>query len=40
MDGGVDTARRRISLSLKQLTNPPAGYVSRERRDEYGEDEE
>src|SRR2546430_5929854 len=27
---GVDTARRRISLSLKQLTNPPTGYVSRE----------
>ena len=38
---GVDTARRRISLSLKQLTNPPAGYVSRERRDtDYDEEEE
>jgi small subunit ribosomal protein S1 len=38
---GVDTARRRISLSLKQLTNPPAGYVSRERKDtDYDEEEE
>jgi ribosomal protein S1 len=38
---GVDTARRRISLSLKQLTNPPNGYVGRERRDnEYDEEEE
>ncbi len=38
---GVDTARRRISLSLKQLTNPPAGYVSRERKDtDYDEEDE
>ena len=38
---GVDTARRRISLSLKQLTNPPAGYVSREHKDtDYDEEEE
>lgn len=29
---GVDTARRRISLSLKQLTNPPAGYTSSRER--------
>ena len=25
---GIDAARRRISLSLKQLSNPPAGYRS------------
>src|SRR4030081_2931405 len=38
---GIDTARRRVSLSLKQLTNPPAGYVSRERKDtDYDEEEE
>jgi len=38
---GVDTARRRISLSLKQLTNPPAGYVGRERKEtDYDEEEE
>jgi len=41
---GVDMARRRISLSLKQLTNPPAGYTSsRERTSpiyEADEDEE
>src|SRR5438552_11775954 len=38
---GVDTARRRISLSLKQLTNPPAGYVGRAARDtDYDEEEE
>ncbi|GAC1617761.1 MAG: 30S ribosomal protein S1 [Candidatus Dormibacteraceae bacterium] len=36
---GVDTARRRISLSLKQLTNPPAGYVSR-ARESYEDEEE
>ena len=28
---GVDTARRRISLSLKQLSNAPASYEPRER---------
>ena len=38
---GVDTARRRISLSLKQLTNPPAGYTSsRDRGPIYDADEE
>jgi small subunit ribosomal protein S1 len=39
---GIDTARRRISLSLKQLSNPPAGYQSRDRgrdSDYYDEDE-
>jgi ribosomal protein S1 len=29
---GIDTARRRISLSLKQLSNPPATYEARDRR--------
>jgi small subunit ribosomal protein S1 len=29
---GIDTARRRVSLSLKQLSNPPAGYVARPDR--------
>src|SRR5919198_880893 len=29
---GIDTARRRISLSLKQLSNPPASFEPRERR--------
>jgi ribosomal protein S1 len=39
---GIDTARRRISLSLKQLSNPPAGHVARSERptDYYEEDEE
>ena len=39
---GVDAARRRISLSLKQLSNPPAGYVSRgDRKDsDYFDDDE
>ena len=41
---GVDTARRRISLSLKQLTNPPAGYTSSRERNgpiyDTDEDEE
>src|SRR5437588_11648703 len=37
---GVDTARRRISLSLKQLTNPPAGYASRPPAAAYEEEEE
>ena len=34
---GIDTARRRISLSLKQLSAPPAGVVARSdhRADEY-----
>jgi ribosomal protein S1 len=38
---GIDPARRRISLSLKQLSNPPAGYSSRpDRREDFYEDEE
>src|ERR1700716_2270025 len=38
---GANPARPRISLSLKQLTTPPTGYVGRERRDnEYDEEEE
>ena len=32
---GIDTARRRISLSLKQLSNAPAGYVSSRRENDY-----
>jgi ribosomal protein S1 len=38
---GIDTARRRISLSLKQLSNPPAGHVPRpEREPEYYDEDE
>jgi ribosomal protein S1 len=39
---GIDTARRRISLSLKQLSNPPASYEPRERgrATDYDFDEE
>jgi len=38
---GIDTARRRISLSLKQLSNPPAGHVPRaERTYDYDEEDE
>jgi small subunit ribosomal protein S1 len=39
---GIDTARRRISLSLKQLSNPPASYEPRERghSTDYDFDEE
>jgi small subunit ribosomal protein S1 len=39
---GIDTARRRISLSLKQLSNPPASFEPRERRgaNDYDFDEE
>ncbi len=35
---GIDTARRRISLSLKQLSAPPASLAASrgDRRDEYG----
>src|SRR5256885_3907305 len=29
---GIDTARRRVSLSLKQLSNAPAGYTARPER--------
>src|SRR5579859_928028 len=32
---GIDSARRRISLSLKQLSNAPAGYVPRSRETDY-----
>jgi ribosomal protein S1 len=34
---GIDTARRRISLSLKQLSAPPAGLAAArsDRPDEY-----
>jgi ribosomal protein S1 len=40
---GIDTARRRISLSLKQLSAPPAtlaGVRSDHRHDEYPEAED
>ncbi len=39
---GIDTARRRVSLSLKQLSEPPAGHTASrsDRRDFYDEDEE
>jgi ribosomal protein S1 len=37
---GIDTARRRISLSLKQLSNPPAGHLARPERTDYNYDEE
>jgi ribosomal protein S1 len=40
---GIDTARRRISLSLKQLSAPPANLVtgrSEQRAPEYDEVEE
>jgi small subunit ribosomal protein S1 len=39
---GIDTARRRISLSLKQLSNPPASYEPRDRghATDYDFDEE
>src|SRR5207253_796967 len=40
---GIDTARRRISLSLKQLSAPPAslaGARTDHRHDEYPEEEE
>ncbi|MEA2635327.1 MAG: hypothetical protein QOH92_2094, partial [Chloroflexota bacterium] len=40
---GIDTARRRISLSLKQLSAPPAslGAVRTDRRpDEYDDVED
>jgi ribosomal protein S1 len=40
---GIDTARRRISLSLKQLSAPPASLVgarSDHRQDEYPEAED
>jgi small subunit ribosomal protein S1 len=35
---GIDTARRRISLSLKQLSNAPASYEARERSSNGYED--
>ena len=37
---GIDTARRRISLSLKQLSAPPASFAgprAEHRNDEYPE---
>jgi small subunit ribosomal protein S1 len=37
---GVDSARRRVSLSLKQLSNAPAGYTPRERHYDFDEEEE
>jgi ribosomal protein S1 len=39
---GLYTARRRFSLSLKQLSNPPAGYARNDRgeRRDYGFDDE
>ena len=38
---GVDTARRRISLSLKQLSSAPASYEPHERKStDYDFDEE
>src|SRR2546421_527900 len=42
---GIDTARRRISLSLKQLSAPPASLAAartdhRDGRDEYPEEDE
>ena len=37
---GIDTARRRISLSLKQLSNPPVGAVARTERQSYYDEEE
>src|SRR5437763_10471479 len=38
---GIDTARRRVSLSLKQLSNAPAGYTARpERAPTYDYDDE
>jgi ribosomal protein S1 len=39
---GLDTARRRISLSLKQLSNPPAGYSRTDRgeRRDFGFDDD
>ncbi|HLQ62594.1 MAG TPA: 30S ribosomal protein S1 [Candidatus Acidoferrales bacterium] len=37
---GIDTARRRISLSLKQLSNPPVGAVARSERQSYYDEED
>ena len=39
---GIDTARRRISLSLKQLSAPPASMAAAggHRQHEYGETDE
>jgi Ribosomal protein S1 len=40
---GIDTARRRISLSLKQLSAPPASLATARpepRPDEYDETED
>src|SRR5881398_3630786 len=38
---GIDTARRRVSLSLKQLSNAPAGYAARgDRQSAYDYDDE
>ena len=40
---GIDTARRRISLSLKQLSAPPAslaGARTEQRHDEYPTEED
>ena len=38
---GIDTARRRVSLSLKQLSNAPAGYAARaDRQSTYDYDDE
>jgi len=38
---GIDTARRRVSLSLKQLSNAPVGYAARpERAPAYDYDDE
>ncbi len=37
---GIDTARRRVSLSLKQLSDTPAGYTPRERHFDYDEDDD
>jgi len=35
---GIDTARRRISLSLKQLSAPPASLVGAARTDRRHEE--
>jgi ribosomal protein S1 len=37
---GIDTARRRVSLSLKQLSNAPSGHRSGPVTYRYDEDEE
>ncbi len=37
---GVDSARRRVSLSLKQLSGTPAGYTPREQRFDYDDEDD